>query len=116
VAVVLRSALRNADLIARYGGDEFVCILPNTDEEGAKCAAERIRKSVSASARKISESQDFALTISLGCATCSRENQVGNAAKLLKEADRCMYVAKRGGRNRIVCSSEALVGAKAQTA
>jgi diguanylate cyclase (GGDEF)-like protein len=112
VAVILRSVLRNSDLVARYGGDEFVCILPNTGEEGAKSAAERIRESVASSSPKVANSAEIGLTISLGCATFCGRSQFENGAKLLEEADRCMYVAKRRGRNRVVCSGPFLVDLK----
>lgn len=113
VGVILRAAVRTSDLTARYGGDEFVCLLPNTNEEGAKCAAERIRESVASSPQEIPNSGQAQLSVSLGCATLTEKNRFENAAKLLEEADRCMYVAKRRGRNRVVCSGSILLDVNA---
>jgi diguanylate cyclase (GGDEF)-like protein len=113
MGLILRSAIRTSDLIARYGGDEFVCLLPNTDEEGAKSAAERMRESVASSSQKILNSGEVELSVSLGCATLCEKNRFENAAKLLEEADRCMYLAKRRGRNRVVCSGSTVVDVKA---
>ena len=95
IAQILKSSLRETDLVARYGGEEFSVILPETDKEGASIAAERVRKTIS--------EQTFGevgakMTISLGVA--SYPDDACLRADLIRQADEALYRAKREGRNR----------------
>ncbi|MBK7977160.1 MAG: GGDEF domain-containing protein [Deltaproteobacteria bacterium] len=102
VAHALRDALRRpADVIARYGGEEFAVVLPDTDAEGALHVAEALRQAVSDLELSLGPSSaDGALTLSLGVATTSP--QLGDdPAALVATADRALYQAKAGGRNRV---------------
>ena len=103
-AARVRSTVRGADLACRYGGEEFVVVMPDTDAAAAAAIAERLRG--------IIESQPFALkaaglmlniTASLGiaCSTYGAETP----EQLLKQADRALYEAKNGGRNRVVAAA-----------
>ena len=103
VAVVLRGALRETDGLARWGGEEFMAILPATHARGADEVAERMRAGVAAThfPRLVSGA-----TISLGVATITRVVDLGGAwDSLVKEADQHLYRAKKAGRNRVASDS-----------
>ena len=92
VAETMRKILRQTDIIARHGGDEFAVILPDTDLQGAAIAAERIRRSIGET-----HVQDCHVTASIGAAAYSPE--VSSAEQLLLAADAQLYRAKVQGRN-----------------
>ena len=94
----VRDELRGSDVMARFGGDEFVILLPETNRRGAHELAERIRKSVESS-RFDARGNDFNITISLGIA--SYPDDGGNLEVILDKADKAMYRAKKQGRNRV---------------
>ena len=92
LARIVERSVRRGDMVARYGGDEFVILLPETDREAATVVAERVRRTV--------EKKEFVhcqVTISAGVATC----QFGRSSpeELLAAADRALYRAKAAGRN-----------------
>jgi diguanylate cyclase (GGDEF)-like protein/putative nucleotidyltransferase with HDIG domain/PAS domain S-box-containing protein len=95
VAEVLKSNRRGSDLVARYGGEEFCILLPYTDEEGAISAAEGCRKAIEAVVF-----EKLSVTASLG--TSSLKYGAGDPQELLNQADKCLYMAKRNGRNQVV--------------
>jgi diguanylate cyclase (GGDEF)-like protein len=95
VAQIFRYTMRDSDLIGRYGGEEFLIVLPETDCTEAASVAERIRKDVEA--QEWSERQ-LHVTISGGVA----EYIGGNPEQLIRRADSLMYQAKQLGRNRVV--------------
>lgn len=106
VAATLAGVLHRAgDLVARYGGDEFVAVLPSVDAEHALRLGEAIRSQVEtlAIAHETSHGLRHVLTVSVGVATASPTTS-GAAEALLAEADKALYRAKDGGRNR-VCAS-----------
>jgi diguanylate cyclase (GGDEF)-like protein len=92
--------IRNIDLAARYGGDEFVAILPATSAQGASMTAERIRNEVMNNVMKIGDT-DISVTISIGVA--SYPEDASDREDLIERADTALYAAKNSGRNRI-CS------------
>ncbi|HAU36924.1 MAG TPA: hypothetical protein DCX07_04320 [Phycisphaerales bacterium] len=96
LAAVLHGEARSTDLIARYGGDEFVILMPETALEDARKGAERIR----ALAQEILTPSGHALTISCGVAQWSG-SAAEAASEVLRRADAALYVAKRGGRNQV---------------
>jgi diguanylate cyclase (GGDEF)-like protein len=98
VAMALSSTKRDPDIAARFGGEEFVMILPETTSEAARIVAERIRATVHANALGIGE-EKLALTISIGISEC-RASSSGIEA-VIHEADAALYEAKRAGRNRV---------------
>ncbi len=102
VADVLRNCLRSRDVVGRYGGEEFVGVLPNTPAAAATLVAERLRAAVAARRHRIGEGLDVEVTISVGCATGSPEKPFPSSKELLEAADRCLYAAKGLGRNRVV--------------
>jgi diguanylate cyclase (GGDEF)-like protein len=100
LGLAIRSRLRAADLACRYGGDEFCLLLPETDLEGARIIAERLRKTVS---RLLVEAEDATLrtTASIGVAVFPQHDS-GDLHGLLLRADQALYQAKRAGRDRVV--------------
>ncbi len=99
VAGVLRSSTRDIDLVTKYGGDEFLLILPHTGRAGAEVLAERLRRAIAAAAFPRLAAGE--LTCSIGVAVFP-EGGVSPEA-LLAAADAALFEAKRTGRNR-VCS------------
>jgi diguanylate cyclase (GGDEF)-like protein len=102
VAAVLAGAVRRpADFLGRYGGEEFVAILPHTEFDGARATAERMRQSVEEAAIAHPNSTvGRVVTVSLGVA-CETPHDDRLAAALVDAADRALYRAKREGRNRV---------------
>lgn len=94
----LRRSLRPVDVIGRYGGDEFLILMPDTDAAAAKRIAERLRRAVAAEPVAIG-SRRIELTVSLGIVQASLHQSV---ADVLALADRALYQAKTDGRN-LVC-------------
>ena len=99
VAAVLRGSCRETDLAARFGGDEFVLLFPETGKQNAALAAERVRQGMAGIENQLSR-----VTASFGIATCLDSGVSADALAhaLLEAADRAMYQAKRAGGNRIV--------------
>ncbi len=106
VADVLVSSARRSDLVARFGGEEFAVLLPNTGQEGALQVAERMRSSIERGFI-VHEGNRLQVTASFGVAT--REPHAGESASaLLQRADAALYAAKHGGRNRVEAAREAV--------
>jgi diguanylate cyclase (GGDEF)-like protein len=100
VAVVLQAATRDVDLPVRLGGEEFAILLPETDTEGARHLAERVREAVAET--EIALGRDtIRVTASFGV-SCFPET--ADASQLLVDADRGLYAAKRSGKNCVVAS------------
>jgi len=88
--------------VVRFGGDEFVVLLSNSNEQVGEMVSERVRASVEAKPHDIGEEVALPVTVSVGCATMSATTRFTNAKEILEVADRCLYAAKSGGRNRVV--------------
>jgi diguanylate cyclase (GGDEF)-like protein len=99
IAQVVSTALRGVDLLAKYGGDEFVIILPHTDGAGAKALGERIRAAVER-AEFPGEEAGMKITSSMGIAQFPQDGETSR--DLIESADRALYDAKRSGRNRVI--------------
>ena len=98
LAMTIKKELRETDVPARYGGDEFIAFLPDTPSTGALDVAERIRAAVAAM-RLASGSKLIETSVSVGVASFPEDGQSIDALVVL--ADRAMYNAKRQGRNRV---------------
>lgn len=99
VATLLRQRLRQTDILGRYGGEEFLVVLPECDAQNARVMLDDLRQRFS-SLHYSAEEQDFSCTISIGLA-CSAQFPGSHGAELLVAADEALYKAKRGGRNRV---------------
>lgn len=98
-AQVIKVSARETDVVARFGGDEFAVVLPDTDTEGAKAVGERVRDEIAAHKFLASAGFDIRLTASVGVATLP--GVASNADGLLQAADRAMYEVKAQGKNGI---------------
>jgi two-component system, cell cycle response regulator len=98
VATRMRSVLRQYDRIGRYGGEEFLIVLPNCEAQIARQVAERVRAAVAASPI---EAGDVSLPVSISLGVAWSANPAENPAALLDEADQALYRAKAAGRNRV---------------
>ncbi|HEX8140653.1 MAG TPA: diguanylate cyclase [Pyrinomonadaceae bacterium] len=97
VGVILTGVVRRSDMVSRYGGDEFLVLLPETDLEGAEALAEKVL--ASAARQEFGDTRPrFQLTLSIGAATLSEEES-GN--DMIARADMALYEAKEQGRNRV---------------
>ena len=97
-ANLIRQNMRGADVAGRYGGEEFVVLLPDTDSEGAVMFAERLRQS--AEAYEVNhENHSIRFTISFGIADLSLPTS--GYAQLIERADSALYASKSAGRNRV---------------
>jgi two-component system, cell cycle response regulator len=99
VAAVIAGISRKGDIISRYGGDELATLLPETPIEDAMSLAERIRSQVSRQQLMADDGENIALSLSIGVATTS--DTINSGEELVDAADRAMYLAKTGGRNRV---------------
>jgi diguanylate cyclase (GGDEF)-like protein len=98
-AAVIRGSARETDVVARFGGDEFALVLPDTGGEGAYAVGERIREKIAAHHFLLGEGLDIRLTASVGVATLP--DVAASADELMHAADTAMYLVKELGKNGI---------------
>jgi diguanylate cyclase (GGDEF)-like protein len=102
IAEIATSSLhRTGDVLARFGGEEFALVLPNTDSTGAARVAAQIHSSIRDAVIPHDAAPLRRLTISLGCATASPSSSEEFSTELIRSADRALYQAKRDGRDRV---------------
>ncbi len=104
VATLLADGMRAADIVARYGGDEFAFILPETGGAGARAIAERARERIAGHVFE-ADGATFQLTASFGVA-CWPNPVVATQADLLMRADQALYRAQAAGKNRVVVDGD----------
>lgn len=92
--------LRSFDLVARLGGEEFAVILPDVSEQRAWMVGERLRASISDVAFNVTGHEGIAITTSIGAALIDHNQHTKH--EVLERADKCLYEAKKGGRNAVV--------------
>ena len=102
LAGVLTCSLRSVDLIARFGGEEFVLLLSETGPEEAVELIERLRLAVAALPLQADDGRSFGLTISMGVAALETGGEHDSVSRLLVRADQALYRAKNGGRNCVM--------------
>lgn len=99
VSEALKTSLRKTDILGRYGGDEFMIILPETSLAGAKMLAEKVRLAVSETELSVANNERISLSMSLGVAGCCAPLE--NIDTLVRLADAALYLSKQGGRNKV---------------
>ncbi|SEQ49840.1 response regulator receiver modulated diguanylate cyclase [Devosia sp. YR412] len=99
-AARLKRNIRGVDLACRFGGEEFVVLMPDTDYAQAELVAERVRQSISERIFEVNAGRPLAVTVSAGVTL--NENASDTPESLIKRADVALYRAKREGRNRVV--------------
>jgi two-component system cell cycle response regulator len=103
-AMRIRKSIRGIDLACRYGGEEFVIVMPETDMHVAGMVAERLRRAIAGEAFSIDRgNKRIEVTISIGLATLEKKGEP--IADVLKRADVALYRAKHDGRNRVVAAA-----------
>ena len=98
-AAVIRGSARETDVVARFGGDEFALVLPDTGGDGAYSVGERIRERIAAHSFLAGDGLDIHLTASVGVATLP--DAAASAEELMQAADKAMYLVKESGKNGI---------------
>ncbi len=105
VAQRVDAQIRGSDAAARFGGDEFVLLIPDSDTEHAAMLAERVRQAVGETPLEVAPGVQHTLTVSIGVAALKPTRQSAEpqsiAESLLERADAALYRAKQGGRNRV---------------
>jgi two-component system cell cycle response regulator len=99
-ALRLRRNIRGVDLACRYGGEEFVVLMPDTDFRAAQAVAERVRLAMSEKVFEVGTPDPLDLTVSVGVAL--NQGPDDTPEQVLKRADVALYRAKREGRNRVI--------------
>jgi diguanylate cyclase (GGDEF)-like protein len=99
LSLVVKPRLRQQDVLARIGGEEFAVLLPEVESAGARIAADKVRAIVEA-ARFLVDNKEFGCTVSVGVTTF--DARVTSAQMLYEIADKNLYAAKNAGRNRVV--------------
>ena len=100
VAEALRDGVRNTDIVARIGGEEFIVLLPQTDIDASAVLAEKLRQLLRRSAAQVNSSLQVTITASFGVA-CMPNGHNGSVAALYAAADNALYEAKRAGRDQV---------------
>lgn len=98
LASLLRDHLRAQDLVARWGGEEFLIAIPNSDSEATTQAAERIRKAVAGFDWRQLTGDQTAVTVSIGATQLTAEDEI---SRLISRADKALYQCKHQGRNQV---------------
>ena len=102
----ISGAIRGIDLACRYGGEEFLVAMPDTDLAFASVVAERLRQEIAGSKFMFNNGRDeLNVTVSIGLASTENGPEDDSAQKLIKRADEALYEAKNGGRNRVIQSA-----------
>ena len=97
-----KKSVRDIDLVGRYGGEEVIIFLPETDLETAKMVAERLRKSFTNTSIELFPSRILDITVSIGLS--GKDQNTLHLETLISRADQAMYIAKHKGRNRVAVS------------
>jgi diguanylate cyclase (GGDEF)-like protein len=100
---IKKSLLRSTDLAARWGGEEFIVLLPHTEAEGAVSVAEKIRAAIENLRIPSEDPRAHHITVSIGVSTFHPTNE-NKISDFILTADNALYTAKESGRNRVVAN------------
>jgi len=100
-AGLMQKALREVDVIYRYGGEEFLVLLPETDAQGALLVAERIRKAVDSKVLKHRDDPNIKIRVTSSFGVSINNEKDLSHLDIIKRADKALYEAKNSGRNRV---------------
>ena len=106
ISASIRGISRAQDIVGRYGGEEILLLLPQTNNEGALSLAERIRKDIEKRKYEI-DNDEFSVTVSIGVSSFPKEDAV-SYNDLFKQADVALYYCKNNGKNRVADYNESL--------
>ena len=102
----ISAAVRGIDLACRFGGEEFLIAMPDTEMGFATVVAERLRQEIAAEKFTVNGGrEELEVTVSIGIASTENGPEDDTAQKLIKRADEALYIAKTGGRNRVIKSA-----------
>ncbi|PID76509.1 MAG: diguanylate cyclase [Deltaproteobacteria bacterium] len=106
IASLLKQNTRVSDIAARFGGEEFIILTPETTLAGTQKLAEKLRSAIAAARFQTDTGKEISITASFGCASVLPvRNKAGlDAVRLISMADKALYTAKSEGRNRVVCA------------
>ncbi len=108
IAGKIRNSVRGIDLACRYGGEEFLVAMPDTDRNFAGIVAERLRQEIADHEVTLNSGRDsIKVTVSIGISSSEDGPKDDTGQKLIKRADEALYTAKSGGRNRVIQSAAA---------
>ena len=96
IASIMKNNIRKSDSVGRYGGEEFIVLLPETQKENAAVAAEKLRKKISEHAF------ETVGTVTVSCGVAEAFKNAHSIEEIINEADKKLYTAKEEGRNRVV--------------
>lgn len=99
VAKLAKRELREHDVLARFGGEEFIALLPSLKQDDAYLVAERLRACLAQCRIAVNDSTDITITISIGLS--GHRQEAGDLGMMIKAADKALYQAKEEGRNRV---------------
>ncbi len=106
VASILKTNVRRIDIVSRYGGEELVIILPETNKNGAYTVAEKLRKMIENYTFELPDGNKLTVTASFGVSSTDMlsDSAGDKSQQIIKLADDALYIAKKDGRNRVVVS------------
>jgi len=108
VAERIRNSIRGIDLACRYGGEEFLVAMPDTDLDFASLIAERLRQEIAGQKVTLNGGRDeFSVTVSIGISSTQQGPKEDSGQKLIKRADEALYAAKSSGRNKVINANAA---------
>ena len=102
VSHIVSGKVRKTDVVGRYGGEEFLVILPGADSRGAQMVFQRMVEAVAGVSHDIQREQPLQVTISIGFATRTKEREFADTTAIVQAADQALYSAKASGRNMCV--------------
>ena len=105
VAHIIEAEVRTSDIVARFGGEEFVMLLQDCDLDNAYKVAEKVRQDIEKTSVSVHIDTEVKFTVSIGVAQFNQKDDNNNIELTLSRADEALYKAKNTGRNKTVVSN-----------